>query len=294
SWTYRELDDAGNKIACLLKSQSVKPGSLIAACFDKCPEASFAFLGILKAGCGFLALDYAAPVARNAFVIEDSRASLVLSKEKQSTEFRTHVAIPIIDLDTYDLERFPATDLGGLQKTKPSDTCYCLYTSGSTGKPKGCEITHKNAVQAILAFTRLFAGHWDLNSSRWLQFASFHFDVSVLEQYWSWSVGICLVSVPRDVVLEDLAGTIRKLEITHIDLTPSLARVLEPDDVPSLCRGVFITGGEQLSQEIIDAWGPKAVIYNGYGPTETTIGITMYPRVPSNGKPSNIGRQFDN
>ncbi|TKA79010.1 hypothetical protein B0A49_02271 [Cryomyces minteri] len=293
SWTYRELDDVGNKIASLLKSQGIKPGSLIAACLDKCPEASFAFLGILKAGCGFLALDPAAPVARNAFVIEDSRVSLVLSKGKQSTEFRAHVAIPIIDLDTYDLDRFPATDFGGLQKTKPSDTCYCLYTSGSTGKPKGCEITHENAVQAILAFTRLFAGHWDLNSSRWLQFASFHFDVSVLEQYWSWSVGICLVSVPRDVIFEDLAGTIRKLKITHIDLTPSLARVLEPDDVPSLCRD-FITGGEQLSQEIIDAWGPKAVVYNGYGPTETTIGITMYPRVPSNGKPSNIGRQFDN
>lgn len=31
-----------------------------------------------------------------------------------------------------------------------------------------------------------------------------------------------------------------------------------------------------------------------YGPTETTIGNTMFPRVPDNGKPSNIGRQFDN
>lgn len=31
-----------------------------------------------------------------------------------------------------------------------------------------------------------------------------------------------------------------------------------------------------------------------YGPTEVTIGMTMYPRVPANGKPSNIGAQFDN
>jgi len=148
-------------------------------------------------------------------------------------------------------------------------------------------------VQALLAFQRLFAGHWDTNS-RWLQFASFHFDVSVLEQYWSWSVGICVVSAPRDLIFEDLAKSISDLNITHIDLTPSLAQILHPDEVPSLCKGVFITGGESLKQEILDVWGPKGVIYNGYGPTEATIGCTMYPRVPANGKPSNIGPQFDN
>jgi acyl-coenzyme A synthetase/AMP-(fatty) acid ligase len=156
-----------------------------------------------------------------------------------------------------------------------------------------CEITHENAVQAMLAFSILFSPRWNENS-RWLQFASFHFDVSVLEQYWSWSEGIRVVSAPRDLIFEDLAGTIRALGITHIDLTPSLASLLHPDDVPSLCEGIFITGGEQLKQEILDLWGPKGVIYNGYGPTEATIGVTMFTGVPENGKPSNMGRQFDN
>ncbi|KAI5788368.1 hypothetical protein EDC01DRAFT_617399 [Geopyxis carbonaria] len=175
----------------------------------------------------------------------------------------------------------------------PDNLSYCLYTSGTTGTPKGCELTHENAVQAMLAFQRLFAGHWDADS-KWLQFASFHFDVSVLEQYWSWSVGICVTSAPRDLIFQDLAGTIDTLQITHLDLTPSLAALLSPEDVPSLCRGVFITGGEALKQEILDKWGETGVIYNGYGPTEVTIGCTMYPRVPANGKPSNIGPQFDN
>ncbi len=31
-----------------------------------------------------------------------------------------------------------------------------------------------------------------------------------------------------------------------------------------------------------------------YGPTEATIGVTVYPRVPADAKPSNIGAQFDN
>jgi amino acid adenylation domain-containing protein len=293
SWTYSELDAEGNRLANLLIANGVQPGDLVGVCFDKCPEASFAILGVLKAGAAFVAIDPGAPAARQAFIIQDSGSAVVLSMSAQSSGFAADVNVPVLNLDT--------SSTSSLQNTKPllrraisiHDRSYCLYTSGTTGTPKGCELTHENAVQALLSFQRLFAGHWD-TKSRWLQFASFHFDVSVLEQYWSWSVGICVVSAPRDVIFEDLANSISTLGITHIDLTPSLAQILHPDDVPSLCKGVFITGGESLKQEILDVWGPKGVIYNGYGPTEATIGCTMYPRVPANGKPSNIGPQFDN
>ncbi|ORX99680.1 nonribosomal peptide synthetase-like protein 2 [Clohesyomyces aquaticus] len=293
TWTYAQLEKQGNQIARLLVSRGVRPGDLISICFEKCPEASFAILGILKAGAAFVALDPGAPSARKAFITKDSGATTILSMKAQSRDLGFQVDVPIINLDEADLTSVPATKPILDRDITPQDCSYCLYTSGTTGTPKGCEITHENAVQAMLSFQRLFAGHWT-HESRWLQFASFHFDVSVLEQYWSWSVGIQVVSAPRDVIFESLATSIRVLEITHIDLTPSLARILHPDDVPSLCKGVFITGGESLKQEILDVWGPKGVIYNGYGPTEATIGVTMYPRVPANGKPSNIGPQFDN
>ena len=292
-WTYVELEAEGNRIAHLLISQGVLPGELIAVCFNKCPEASFAILGILKAGCAFVAIDHGAPVARQAFIIKDSQARAVLSMTALSAQFQNDVEVPILNLEDTDTHSLSTSKPVLDRQISTQDRSYCLYTSGTTGTPKGCELTHENAVQALLAFQRLFAGHWDAHS-RWLQFASFHFDVSVLEQYWSWSVGICVVSAPRDLIFEDIARTINVLDITHIDLTPSLAQILHPDEVPSLCRGVFITGGESLKQEILDVWGPKHVIYNGYGPTEATIGVTMYPRVPENGKPSNIGQQFDN
>jgi amino acid adenylation domain-containing protein len=292
-WSYAELDSEGNKIANLLISHGARPGELIGVCFDKCPEASFAILGILKAGCAFVALDPGAPSARRAFIIEDSGSTIVLSMTPQSSDLPGRLKAKVLNLDELDLQSTSTTKPMLQRPIDPHDRSYCLYTSGTTGTPKGCELTHENAVQALLAFQRLFAGHWNADS-RWLQFASFHFDVSVLEQYWSWSVGICVVSARRDLILEDLAQTIRVLNVTHIDLTPSLARILHPDDVPSLCKGVFITGGESLRQDILDVWGPKSVIYNGYGPTEATIGVTMYPRVPANGKPSNIGPQFDN
>ncbi|KAJ5605924.1 AMP-dependent synthetase/ligase [Penicillium lagena] len=294
TWSYSELNDSGNRVARFLQVKGATPGSMIAICFDKCPEASMAILGILKSGCAYVAIDPTAPVSRKQFILEDSGSTLLLCNLSKRTELGGLSDVDIQFLDEPGLlDGFPSAQPLLSREIQPDDTCYCLYTSGTTGTPKGCEITHDNTVQAMLAFQRLFSPHWD-DHSRWLQFASFHFDVSVLEQYWSWSVGICVTSCPRDLLFEDLPGTIQKLQITHIDLTPSLARLVHPAEVPSLCRGVFITGGEQLKQEILDAWGKYGVIYNGYGPTEVTIGCTMLPRMSANDKASNIGPQFDN
>lgn len=293
SWTYGEVNGESNKVAQILLKWGTVPGELIAICFDKCPEASFAIVGILKAGCGYVALDPNAPPERIRFIVADSGAKLILTAGKPAQNFQ------LVDREIINLDSLAVLDGCSSEQPKltrnisPQDTCYCLYTSGTTGTPKGCLISHENAVQAMYSFQRLFSPHWT-ESSKWLQFASFHFDVSVLEQFWSWSVGICVASAPRDLIFEDIPGAIQRLGITHIDLTPSLARLVHPNDVPSLCNGVFITGGEQLRQDILDAWGEHACIYNGYGPTEATIGCTMFPRVPKNGKPSNIGPQFDN
>lgn len=290
-WTYKEFNEVSNKYARLLQGNGASPGNLIGICFDKCPEAYFAILAILKVGCAYVALDPGAPEARKKFILNDSGAKILLSTTSKKNELK---GLPVLILDSPGiLDGIPSLPPVLEEEIQPGDCCYCLYTSGTTGTPKGCEITHDNVVQAMLSFQRLFHGHWD-ETSRWLQFAAFHFDVSVLEQYWSWSVGICVTACPRDTIFADLPGTIRELEITHIDLTPSLARLLDPEETPSLRRGVFITGGEQLKQEILEAWGEYGVIYNGYGPTEVTIGCTMLPRVPRNGKPSNIGPQFDN
>ncbi|KGO65084.1 AMP-dependent synthetase/ligase [Penicillium expansum] len=294
TWTYREFNECGNQIAHFLQARGAVPGGIVGICFDKCPEASMAILGIMKAGCAYLAIDPGAPISRKQFMLKDSGTNILLCNQSKMMELGGLTATDVQALDEPGmLDGISTNDVSLSRPIQPDDTCYCLYTSGTTGTPKGCEITHDNAVQAMLAFQRLFAGHWD-EESRWLQFASFHFDVSVLEQYWSWSVGICVTSCPRDLLFEDLTGTIQKLQITHIDLTPSLARLVHPDEVPSLCRGVFITGGEALKQEILDAWGKHGVIYNGYGPTEVTIGCTMLPRMSANDKASNIGPQFDN
>ncbi|OAP63710.1 hypothetical protein AYL99_02937 [Fonsecaea erecta] len=270
-WTYAQLDSNGNRIARLIQSKRVQVGDLVAVCFEKCPEASFAILGVLKSGCGYIAID----------------------PDDKTSEFNTIPDLSTFAIDNTNWQGFPGEKPLLSKELDTQDICYCLYTSGTTGTPKGCLISHDSAVQAMLSFQRIFCGRWK-ESSRWLQFASFHFDVSVLEQYWSWSIGITVTSAPRDLLFEDLPGTINALEITHLDLTPSLARLLTPEEVPRLCEGVFIVGGEQVSQDILEIWGDTGCLYNFYGPSEVTIGCTVHRQVPKNAKATNIGQQWDN
>ncbi|KEF63753.1 uncharacterized protein A1O9_01731 [Exophiala aquamarina CBS 119918] len=293
TWSYTQLDCCGNQIAHLLIQRGVRTSDLVAVCFDKCPEAFYSILGVLKSGCGYLAIDPSAPEARKTFILNDSRCKFVLTTPDKVHNFPQSPGLSIIAVDDEQWRNLPTQKPELAHDINPQDTCYCLYTSGTTGTPKGCLISHDSAVQAMLSFQRIFKGRWE-SQSRWLQFAAFHFDVSVLEQYWSWSVGICVTSIPRDLLFEDLPGTISALNITHLDLTPSLARLLTPQEVPSLCRGVFIVGGEQLSREILETWGDSQCLYNFYGPSEVTIGCTVYPNVPKTAKPTNIGQQWDN
>ncbi|OAG45698.1 hypothetical protein AYO21_00334 [Fonsecaea monophora] len=293
TWTYAQLDSNGNKIARLIQSKGIEVGSLVAVCFDKCPEASFAILGVLKSGCGYIAIDPGAPTSRKEFILRDSGCGIVLTTDDKVSEFDSIPGVCSFAIDNACWKELSSEKPSLSKELQVQDVCYCLYTSGTTGTPKGCLISHDSAVQAMLSFQRIFDGRWK-ESSRWLQFASFHFDVSVLEQYWSWSIGIIVTSAPRDLLFEDLPGTINALEITHLDLTPSLARLLTPQEVPNLCEGVFIVGGEQVGQDILETWGDTGCLYNFYGPSEVTIGCTVHRQVPKTAKPTNIGQQWDN
>ncbi|PNS17152.1 Nonribosomal peptide synthetase 2 [Sphaceloma murrayae] len=293
SWTFKQLDQKADCVAHLLHNRGVKPGSVVGLCFDKCPEAAFAFLGILKAGCCILAIDSTAPLARKEFIMSDSSASAILCSQQVADELASTDDVIILNLALHLDERLPSKPLKTAVDQGPHSLSYILYTSGTTGTPKGCEITHENAVQALLAFQRLFKGRWT-EKSVWLQFASYHFDVAILEHFWTWSVGMKMLCAPRDLILEDIASFIDRFQITHLDLTPSLGRLLDPATVPSLHSGVFITGGEAVKPEMLRTWGDIGCLFNFYGPTETTIGVTTFPSVPTNGKAANIGWQFDN
>lgn len=50
SHTYRELDEAANRLAHLLAGQGAGPGQAVALLFSRSPEAVIAMLAVLKTG----------------------------------------------------------------------------------------------------------------------------------------------------------------------------------------------------------------------------------------------------
>lgn len=134
-WTYSQLNDKGNQVAHLLRENGANTGDLIAICFDKCPEASFAILGILKAGCAFVALDPNAPIRRKTFVAQDSDAAIILTMEKLGGDLSGRSGVKVICMDEPGsikaLERMPRHPIDPGSTLTPGATCYCLYTSGT-------------------------------------------------------------------------------------------------------------------------------------------------------------------
>ena len=68
--TYREFDEAANRLAHLLAGQGVGPGQCVALLLARSAEAIVAMLAVLKAGAAYLAIDPAHPDARIEFMLD--------------------------------------------------------------------------------------------------------------------------------------------------------------------------------------------------------------------------------
>ncbi|KAI8922593.1 hypothetical protein DFJ77DRAFT_506369 [Powellomyces hirtus] len=281
-WTYDALNREANKIAHLLISRNAT-GRIIPICISKSPLMYMAILGTLKAGAAYVPVDSELPMERKQFMIRDCAATFVLTDTKELAAFGDHVTV----LSLTEEELVGQPDTNPEISISASDLAYVLYTSGTTGQPKGVMITHDSAVQCLQSFTVMIP--WT-PATRFLQFATCSFDVSIFEMFFAWTVGAALCSATKDTLLEDIELAVQALEITHMDLTPSLAVLMRREHVPTLC--VLVTGGEALTRQVVNEWAGRedVCLYNAYGPTETTIGCTMFGRVEKTTKPSNIGQ----
>ena len=72
SMTYRELEEAANRLAHLLAGQGVGPGQCVALLLSRSAEAIVAILAVLKTGAAYLPIDPALPAARIEFMLADA------------------------------------------------------------------------------------------------------------------------------------------------------------------------------------------------------------------------------
>jgi non-ribosomal peptide synthetase component F len=192
--TYRQLNQRSNQLAYHLRKLEIEPDQLVGICGGRCIEMVVGLLGVLKARGTYLPLDPAYPQERLAFMLQDSRAALVVTQGKLRD--RLPEDSDILCLDT-EWQRITENDSNLDSNVNASNLAYVIYTSGSTEQPKGVEITHR-AVANFLNSMRLMPGMEAQDTL--LSVTTLSFDIFGLELWLPLSTGAKVVIVPEQVV----------------------------------------------------------------------------------------------
>ncbi|MBT8227577.1 MAG: non-ribosomal peptide synthetase, partial [Dactylosporangium sp.] len=284
--TYADLDVAVDALAARLRQAGVSAGDLVAVRLPRSRDLLVAFLAVGRIGAAYLPVDPAYPEARQATVLWDAKPLVVVTADWLAE--RRAEARPAGEVSA------PAGRVAG---TGPDDLSNVIYTSGSTGRPKGVEITRGGLANLLLALRD------DLGSTGedvWLALTSPSFDIAAVELYLPLVSGGRVVIAPESATRDGAAANhlIRTCGVTHVQATPSGWRMLlETGFGEGIAPGrepVAVTGGEALPLALATALRARTRrLFNGYGPSETTIYSTM-EEIPRDPTAVTIGRPVAN
>ena len=145
SLTYRELDEASNRLAQLLAAQGAGPGTFVALLFSRSAEAIVAMLAVLKSGSAYVPIDPALPAARIGFMLADAAPVAAVTTAPLADRLAGHELV-VVDVHDPVIDSAPST---AMPAPAPDDIAYLIYTSGTTGVPKGVAVAHRNAIQLL-------------------------------------------------------------------------------------------------------------------------------------------------
>ncbi|KAK1773031.1 putative AM-toxin synthetase [Copromyces sp. CBS 386.78] len=282
-FTYSQVESMSDLLARHLVARGVKLGGVVPLMFEKSRWTIVALLAVMKAGSAFALTDPTSqPEGRLRVMVEQTGGDIIVASalqaelagvclpfqkkgqvitvsdelftiltQTQTSELLSEVTLPVIPTETTPL--------------------YIQFTSGSTGKPKGVVISHANYTSGALPRAEAVGYK---SSSRCFEFASYAFDVSIDCMLCTLAVGgtIC---IPSDADrMNDLGGAILKSGANMAHMTPSVARVLDPEVIKRL--DVLGLGGEAVSAADAAAWSKgKTSVIVAYGPSECTVGCTV-------------------
>ncbi|MCP4664032.1 MAG: amino acid adenylation domain-containing protein, partial [bacterium] len=282
--SYRELDERASRLAHHLREFGVGRGAgppeiVVGIAAERRPEVVVGLLGILKAGGVYLPLDPSHPEERLAFQLRDAGARVLLVCESAAERLPEHEARVVV-LDG------PQAAVAGKRVelvAGPDQLAYVIYTSGTTGVPKGVAVSHRQVLPVLGWFLRYFGLDGD---TRVLQNLSPCFDFGVFELLTTLVAGGTLCFLP-EAEQGDLSRHLEAIEeqaLNTVHTTPSLFRELTAlaarrgRRLPGL--EIVHLGGEAISRdlvrEIAGIVDERCRLYNGYGPTETSINSTIF------------------
>ncbi|HEV7517918.1 MAG TPA: amino acid adenylation domain-containing protein [Thermoanaerobaculia bacterium] len=278
--TYGGLARAAARLARRLERAGVGPESAVGVALERSPELLVALLGILAAGGFYVPLDLSSPPERQALLLADAGARVVVTARRPDSPWPSAGQVEIcLDGPSPGPAR-PLESLPPLVSLR--QLAYAIYTSGSTGRPKGVLVEHRSLAHHTADAAACFA---ITPADRVLQFAAVSFDASAEEIWPCLTSGATLVLRSDEMIASprQLLARCGELGITVLDLPTAywheVVAALDAGSaaLPASLR-LVILGGERARPESWAAWrsrGSAAVrLVNTYGPTEATVVAT--------------------
>ncbi|KAJ3580398.1 hypothetical protein NPX13_g164 [Xylaria arbuscula] len=288
--TYGQLETAATRIARILLSRHVRPGDLVPVLATRSCEMVASFLGVLKTGACYVPIDIEA-WAEDHIVSTLKRVSARVVVNLSTSTYPEYDVLALHEIEDAFTSGAPSSPEaeGELPQAsiKPMDLAYTIFTSGTTSTPKGVMIPHR----ALLNYVQQGDEEAPFNScprpeDRSLLTFSPGFDACAGVVFSTLCNGAQVIIMGLSE-FESCAA-----RATIIAVTPSMLSAIQDVDACSQLR-LIIVGGEPPNQRLIQRWSrPGRNIYNGYGPTETTISSLMGRVFP--GKPITLGRPMNN
>ncbi|MFJ2172683.1 non-ribosomal peptide synthase/polyketide synthase [Streptomyces sp. NPDC087851] len=276
--SYGELEARSNRLAWYLNDRGVGPESLVGVVMDRSIDLVTALLAVMKAGGAYVPVDPGQPAQRIGQVLRQAGVDVCLVDPVYAPTVREYAdTVVVAGEEGPGAPWAGAPDSAVPVRVLPDQLAYVMFTSGSTGEPKGIATTHRDVRE--LAGDRCW--HFP-GQARGLFAAPHTFDGSTLELWVPLLTGGQVVLAPRgriDAAL--LRSLIADHELTHVQLTAGLFRVIAEED-PTALAGVHevFTGADVVPtaavRQVLEA-APPITVRNTYGPTEVTVIGTQIP-----------------
>ncbi|MBB3228584.1 amino acid adenylation domain-containing protein [Luteibacter sp. Sphag1AF] len=275
--SYIDLEHRANRIAHCLRKRGVGRGSLVGLCVSRGTDMVATLLGVLKAGAGYVPLDPAFPADRLAFMVEDAAlAALIVDVPPTAFPFDPAKTL-ILTHDRDEIEHAPATRLPRDElSATPDSVAYVIFTSGSTGRPKGVRVPH-GALSNFLTSMQRVPGISE--ADRLVAVTTLSFDIAFMELMLPLSVGAEVIVADHDDVRDGAAlrNLVERSHATMMQATPAGWRILIESGWQGHSGFRAVSGGEPLAVDLAEALLQRCgSVWNGYGPTETTIYSTYW------------------
>ncbi|HXB57699.1 MAG TPA: amino acid adenylation domain-containing protein [Vicinamibacteria bacterium] len=294
SLTYAELDRRVRRLARRLGEHGVGPGQIVGLCVERSVDMVTALLAVLEAGAAYMPLDPLYPGERLAFMLGQAEPAAILTQTAVAGRLPpSSQPVLLLDEEGQAESEEPESGRRAPGNPEPSELAYVLFTSGSTGRPKGVAVTHA-ALTNLVAAMRETTGITERDTV--LATTTLAFDIAGLELFLPLIVGGRVVLASREAARDGLAlcQLLVRVRPTFMQATPATWRMLIESGWQGDPDLTVICGGEALASDLARALrGRCRAVWNGYGPTETTIYSTVHPVGAGEG-PIPIGRPLAN